>query len=132
MGEIDRLYDDPEWPAWNFCLVDLNYTATPERAQEQSFYALQVTLPCSRIWEGQSDNLTYTSLCYNHYHPEYFSSISETGVLLPTVLSFHTVLALSHSVETPCSRYLADTPSAPCRRRVGKSIHIAQVFPPHI
>lgn len=78
-GEIDRIYDDPEWPAWTFCLVDLNYTAKPDRGEEQNYYALQVTLPCSRIWEGHNDNLTYTSLCYNHYHPEYFSSISETG-----------------------------------------------------
>ena len=74
--------------------MDLNYTATPDRAQEQSFYALQVTLPCSRIWEGQNDNLTYTSLCYNHYHPEYFSSISETGRQSANFLRLETVYTL--------------------------------------
>ena len=78
-GKIDRTHEDPDWPAWNFCLVDLNYTASPDGAEEQTYYALQVTLPCNRIWEGSDDNETYTSLCYNHYHPEFFSSISETG-----------------------------------------------------
>jgi len=41
---VERVYDSPQWRAtWNFCLVDLNYTAVLDgTTDEQSFYALQV------------------------------------------------------------------------------------------
>jgi len=78
-GSVERVYDSPQWRAtWNFCLVDLNYTAVLDgTTDEQSFYALQVTLPCDRIQPGTGEDPGSTGLCYNHYHPEYFSSISK-------------------------------------------------------
>lgn len=78
-GAVDRVYETPQWPAtWNICLVDLNYTAALDGTnEEQSFYALQVTLPCDRIQPGAEGDAGFTTLCYNHYHPELFSSISD-------------------------------------------------------
>lgn len=81
-GEVERQYEGPQWRSWNFCLVDLNYTAVLDgTSEEQSFYALQVTIPCDRIHPGTGGDPGFTSLCYNHYHPEYFSSISDEDEL---------------------------------------------------
>ena len=81
-GEIQYTYDTSSWVTADFCMVDLNYTANENTVNAQSFYAIQVALRCDRMHVAAEANKTVTTLCYNHYHPEFFASATDPGQCL--------------------------------------------------
>ena len=80
-GEIQFMYPRDLWTSENFCIVDLNYTANEHTVSEQSYYAIQVALRCDRIHPDEALHKNVTTLCYNHFHPEFFASSTDPGTL---------------------------------------------------